>query len=106
AALGMSHFGLIPDPQRIWGPGSWLLDLLRVTTVVVDERSVPSMPPPGGPLRDGVRVPGRSIVRYEYAPRLPEAFVVGASVQRARREVLALIDGAQAFDATGLALVE
>jgi hypothetical protein len=105
-SLGMSHFGLIAAPHRLWRQGSWLLDLLRVTTVIVDERSVPSMPDPGGPLKDGVRVPGRSIVRYDYVPRLPDAFVVGATLRRPRSEVVALVDGSEAFDPTGTALVD
>jgi hypothetical protein len=101
----MVYYGTPFDPSTLWAPDSRVLDLLRVTTVIVDPRSTITPPPPGrlGPAHLAPRAP---VVRYDYTPRLDEAFVVGAVQVRSRTAVVDGIQGAKPFDPNQLALVE
>jgi hypothetical protein len=89
----------------LWAPDSRVLDLLRVTTVIVDPKSTVTLPPPGrlGPAHPAPRAP---VLRYDYTPRLDEAFVVGAVDVRSRSAVVDAIHGVKPFDPTQVALVE
>jgi hypothetical protein len=103
--LGMSAFGGIGSPERLWAPNGRILDLLRVTTVLVDSALAPAVPV-GSPLGSGTPVAGTSLVRYERIPTLPEAFVVGRAELRPRSEVVAALHGTEPFDPAELALLE
>lgn len=107
-ALGMSDFGAVADAERFWNPQSRTLDLLRVTTVVVDPVSSGGGPPPGSLLGGpgGEPVAGSPLRRYGYEPRLPEAFLVGRAESRPPSAVLDALWGRAPFDPGALALVE
>ncbi len=111
-ALGMSDFGGVTHPERVWNPQARALDLLRVTTVVVDPDSSGGGPPPGSLLdgaADGVGgapVAGSELRRYAYEPRLPDAFLVGRAEMRPGSAVLDALWGRSPFDPGALALVE
>jgi hypothetical protein len=105
-ALGMSPFGSIVLPDRVWRADGRALDLLRVTTVVLDSASVGAGPPPEGPLRHGVPLPGTTLVRFGHIPTLPEAFLVGRAEVRPRPAVLDALHGVERFDPASVALLE
>jgi len=90
----------------LWRPDSRVLDLLRVTTVVVDPGSSGGGPPAGSLLTGGVPVVGGRLVRYERAPRLPDAFLVGAVQRRSFAEAVDAIHGAHPFDPSATAIVD
>ena len=85
AVGGMSPWGDV-DSNGLVGDGSDVLDVLRVTTLVVD-------PPP-------------NIERVDRVPRLPEAYVVGAVERRSRRDVVAALRGNVPWDPAEVALVD
>ncbi|MGH9022946.1 MAG: hypothetical protein ACRDV9_07585, partial [Acidimicrobiia bacterium] len=105
----MSPFGSVGDPEAIWRPQSRLLDLLRVTTVLVEAAPTYPKPPSGGLLaavQPAPPGPQARVMRYEYRPKLPDVFVVGSAEIRERERVLAALDGRETFDPAGVALVE
>jgi hypothetical protein len=84
----MNYLGEIASPADVLRPSGHVLDLLRATVVVE--------PAAGGSTR------GR-----ERSPRLPEAFLVGATRRVSRTEALAAIHGrTPGFDPAAVALVE
>src|SRR5581483_10184070 len=87
-ALGMSAFGGIVTPDRVWRPNGRALDLLRVTTVLVDRPSARGGPPADSLLQRGTPVPGSTLLRFDHTPALPEAFLVGRAEVRSRPAVL------------------
>ncbi|HZQ78228.1 MAG TPA: YfhO family protein [Acidimicrobiia bacterium] len=104
-ATGVSQAGEVRDATPLWAAGSRILDLLRVTTVLVDPRSTRPMPDParfaaGGP------VSGSRLVRYEYRPALPDAFVVGEARLVTRAAAVARLQGREPFDPAATALIE
>lgn len=105
-ALGMSAFGGIGDPGRLWMREGRALDLLRVTTVIVDSASAGASPPVPSSLGAGRPVEGTSLVRYERAPALPEAFLVGRAEVRTRPAVISALRGDTPFDPASVALLE
>jgi hypothetical protein len=105
-ALGMSAFGGIGDPGRIWQSEGRALDLLRVTTVIVDTSSAGATPPVPSSLGEGRPIAGTSLVRYERDPALPEAFLVGRAEVRSRPAVLSGLHGNAPFDPGAVALLE
>lgn len=81
AVGAMTAFGGTTAPERLWSADSAVLDLLRITTVLVDTQSSGAGPPAGGRLVGGEAVTdpaaaGR-LVRYEHEPALADAFLVG-----------------------------
>ena len=70
----MNYLGQVDPRTAALRPGNHLLDLLRVSVVLVD-RGLDA--PRVARARDALVRGGRS-VRYDYRPRLPDAFVVGA----------------------------
>lgn len=106
AAVGMTPWGAVYSTEDIWRTESRILDLLRVSTVILDPRSSGPGPGPLSLLPLGHPVKGGRVIRYEYLPRLPEAFIVGAVARRSREEVLAAIRGSTPFDPRQVALVE
>lgn len=103
-AMGMTRWGMMAQPPVIFRQGNWIVDLLRVSTIVVHPPSTPELPGE----RFGVPQPTSdpNLLRYEYTPRLADAFVVGAVQQASRDAVLSAVRGDSSFDATGTALVE
>jgi hypothetical protein len=104
-ALSMNHVGQVDATTSALRPGSHLLDLLRVSVVLVDREiagstALPAALGPGRPARGG-----RS-VRYDYRPRLADAFVVGAAERVTRSEVRRRVTGTVPFDPRTTALVE
>ena len=100
-ALSMTYLGQVDPKTRALRPGNHVLDLLRVSVVLVDRGlDAPVSLGPGRVVRGG-----RS-VRYDYRPRLPAAFVVGSALRVTRREALRRVSGAVAFDPAADALVE
>lgn len=102
---GMTYYGGITRPEDLWRPGTDLLDLLRVSVVLVTDDTDPR-PPGGSLLGRGVYVPDLSITRYDYEPVLPEAFVVGAVELRTATAVTEAIVGHRDFDPRRQVLVE
>lgn len=106
AAAGMTAFGATPQPHQVWDPESRLLDLLRVTTVILHPQSAAGGPPPGSLLRDGRPLAGHPLVRFDHSPALPDAFLVGATEARPRAAVLRALHGEEPFDPAAVALLE
>ena len=99
--LSMNYLGQVDPGTAALRPGNHLLDLLRVSVVLVDRGlDAPVSLGPGRVVRGG-----RS-VRYDYRPRLPDAFVVGAVDRVTLRDARRRVAGTVAFDPTAVALVE
>lgn len=105
-AVGMTPWGAVFSTEELWGRESDILDLLRVTTVLVDPKSSRGGPDSGSLLTNGTAVDGGRLVRYDYAPRLPQAFLVGAAIQATREEALAALKGSETFSPGEAALIE
>lgn len=101
----MTYYGGITKPEDLWRPGSDLLDLLRISKVLVTDGTDPR-PPVGSALGRGVGIPGLGITRYDYEPTLPEALVVGAVDLRDPAEVSEAIVGGSDFDPRRRVLIE
>jgi hypothetical protein len=99
---GMQLTGAVSRPGQFLRRRSPLLDLLRISLVLVPQRQAPARTPPWLE-RSGV---AGGLVRYEYRPRVPDAFLVGRAVVASEREIAAALDGRRAFDPRGAALVE
>lgn len=102
---GMTYYGGTTRPEDLWRPGSDLLDLLRISMVLVPDESDPR-PPPGSVLGRGVHLPELEITRYDYEPALPEAFVVGAVERRDPAVLTETIIGRSGFDPLQRVLIE
>ncbi|MHB8671331.1 MAG: YfhO family protein [Acidimicrobiales bacterium] len=76
----MSYFGSPARPQLLWDRESHVLDLLRISTVVVRRPAPAQGPGPGTLLDHGSPVAHTPFVRYDRAPNLPEAYLVGEAV--------------------------
>jgi hypothetical protein len=99
--LSMTYLGQVDPRTRALRPGNHVLDLLRVSVVLFDRGlDAPVSLGPGRVVRGG-----RS-VRYDYRPRLPDAFVVGAVERVTPPEARRRLAGTVAFDPTAAALVE
>jgi hypothetical protein len=61
-----------PTRSDFWSPG-WLSDVLRVSTLVLNNKTAPTDPG----WREVSPVPGFDMSRWERDPRLPEAYLVG-----------------------------
>ena len=67
-AVGVDQAGEVRDATALWPVDSRILDLLRVTTVLVDPQSTRPVPDPERFGR-GHPVPGSRLLRFEYRPR-------------------------------------
>lgn len=107
ATGNMGYFGTMNSPQVLWERGSHLLDLLRISAVLINTRPGTARPPAGSVLAGGRTVPGTTLVRVDYHPRLPSAFLVGGTARLPRAEILAADRGELAsFDPASTALIE
>ena len=102
AVGGMQPTGAIARPGQFLRRRSPLLDLLRISLVLVPTHQAPARTPPWLE-RTGV---ADGLVRYEYRPRVHDAFLVDRAVVASDREIGAALDGRRAFDPTAVALVE
>jgi len=93
---GMAYFGSLTRPADVWRPGSHLLDVLRVTTIVEDPLTTSPRPPATGTLLGPPRVARgmtHPVNRYDYTPKLPDMLVVGAVEARPRPSIIAGLNG-------------
>jgi hypothetical protein len=105
-SVGMTPWGAVYSTDNIWSPESRVLDLLRISTVLVHPESADGGPRPGSLLSSGRALYGGQMVRYEYAPRLPDAFLVGTVLLEPRAQVLDALWGKTPFDPRTTALIE
>jgi hypothetical protein len=100
------HADVVTNPQDLWPPSSHVLDLLRVSTLLVNPESTRPLFHDSNVLATGKSIPGYALVRYTYAPRLPDAFVVGSVRNASGEQVLDSLYGRVAFDPASTALVD
>lgn len=105
-AVGMTPWGAVYSTEDIWREDSRILDLLRISTVLLDPNSSEPSPAEDSLLRGGSAIGGGNLVRYEYKPRLPQAFVVGSTTLRPRPDVLSALRGRTPFDPAQVGLIE
>jgi hypothetical protein len=105
AATEMAEDGGVNPSKDIWGFASHVLDLLRVTTVVLNPPFAAGGPPAGSLLSNPQNA-GGGLVRYTYQPRLPEAFVVGDALHVTFAQAMVAIHGGVPFDPSTIALVD
>ena len=103
-ALGMTDAGLVLFTDDLWRASSHILDLLRVTTVVLKPELARGGPGPSALLVNGR--PAGGLVRYEHQPKLPEAFLVGATQKTNLSSAIRDIHGASPFDPASVALLD
>jgi Bacterial membrane protein YfhO len=70
---GMVDSGWIHRPGQFLQRRSWLLDVLRVSTVIAPKAQAPRTRPPWFDKATAIG----GLMRYTYTPRLPSAFVIG-----------------------------
>jgi hypothetical protein len=103
-AIGMTDAGLVLFTEELWRPTSHVLDLLRVTTVVLNPEFARGGPGPSSLLANGR--PAGGLVRYEYQPKLPEAFLVGSTSRTNLSSAFDDIHGSSPFDPAAVALLD
>jgi hypothetical protein len=97
----MSDNGFLHRPGQFLQRRSWLLDVLRISTILVPREEAPKHTPGWFDSRSVV-----GVVRFEYTPRLPAAFLIG-EVQRVDADAaVAMGRGKIPFDPTRKAFVE
>ncbi|MGH2719706.1 MAG: hypothetical protein ACRDJU_14180, partial [Actinomycetota bacterium] len=97
--------GLDAGTTELWQPTSHVFDLLRVTTVILDRNYAHGQPAAGSLLSGGVAV-GNGLMRFTYEPKLPEAYLVGATTRMAFPRELKAIHGLIPFDPSSVALID
>jgi hypothetical protein len=102
----MVYYGVLQKPDDLWRPGSALLDVLRVSTVLVNPASTNPPPPPETALGPGRPVAGLPLVRYDYRPRLADTYLVGSVERRPLADILRAVSGKSSFAPDSTALVE
>jgi hypothetical protein len=103
-AIGMTDAGLVLFTEDLWRSTSHVLDLLRVTTVVLRPDLARGGPGPSALLGNGRAAGG--LVRYEYQPKLPEAFLVGSTSRTNLSSAISDIHGSSPFDPAAVALLD
>jgi hypothetical protein len=103
ATVGIRQDGTSADAARLLARPGWVLDVLRVSTVVLPRSDRPQrVSPRYQPLRRA-----GPVVTYRYTPRLPDAFLVGAAREASHPQAVAGLHGAEAgFDPRDAALLE
>lgn len=103
----MDYEGNVASPSVLWQRGSHVLDLLRVTTVLIDPAATSSVPDATGTVPSaGAPVAGTTLTRYERIPALADAMIVGAVRAAPRDQVIKAVDGSVPFDPVSEALIE
>ncbi|HEX6701918.1 MAG TPA: YfhO family protein [Gaiellaceae bacterium] len=103
AAVGdMTATGAVRRPGQFLVRRSPLLDLLRISLVLVPKKQAPARPP-AWLVESGT---SGGIVRYEYRPRVPDAFLVGRTIVASDARIRSYLDGRGTFDPATTALVE
>ena len=111
----MVYYGGIRDSAAMLRRPSRVLDVLRISVVLYDPRHDPRIPAPpplsdtvlGGPGSDpGRPLPGSPAVRFEYRPRLADAYLVGAVRRTSHANAVAALRGQRPFDPENTTLVE
>ncbi|HWD08265.1 MAG TPA: YfhO family protein [Actinomycetota bacterium] len=105
-ATDMGEDGSVTGTADLWQASSHVFDLLRVTTVLIDPVYAFGGPGPGSLLTGGTPVGHSGLLRYNYTPKLPEAFVVGASHRAGFSREMKAIHGDLAFDPAKVALID
>jgi hypothetical protein len=99
---GMGDTGFLNHPRQFTRGRSWLLDVLRVSTVLVPREEAPHVTPSWFESR----AEAGPLVRYTYRPRLPAAFLVGKARLVDAPTAVAAGQDKIPFDPTRSALVE
>ncbi|HYR61488.1 MAG TPA: YfhO family protein [Actinomycetota bacterium] len=107
-AVGLTPWGAAYYTDDLWRPGSRVFDLLRVSTVIREPGSSGAGPGPGSLLVGGrpVVVSASTLVRYDYTPRLADAYLVGATQDMPFSEEMNAIHGVHPFDPAATALLD
>ncbi|HLX88924.1 MAG TPA: YfhO family protein [Acidimicrobiales bacterium] len=105
-AGAMDIIGIPTHPGLLWPPRSHVLDLLRVTTILQGPYYFDVTPPDKAIDQTATSPPSGGVIRYYYTPRLPDAFVVGATRIESRLAIVNAVWGNQPFDPSATALVE
>lgn len=100
--MGMAAFGGASHPQRYWRDGSDLLDVLRVTTLLIDPAE-PLAREPSSDVTGPTEVAG--VLRYEHQPAVEDAWLVGATQVRRFEDQVFILEGIEPFDPAEAALV-
>jgi len=100
--VGMRQDGGVQQPGRLLKRPTWILDLLRVSTVLVPASARPSDVSPKYTFL-GV---ASGVARYRYVPRLADAFLVGRAREVTHNLAVAAVQGDAAFDPRRDALLE
>ena len=102
AVVGLRQDGRSARRGRLLERPGWILDLLRVSTVLVPDSDLPRH------VSDSLTPSGRvgALRRYDYTPRLADAFLVGAARNGTYRAALAGIEGTTGFDPRREAVLE
>jgi hypothetical protein len=106
AVGNMVYYGVLQKPDDLWRPGSTLLDVLRVSTVLVNPPSTTPDPGAGTKLGTAHPVPVLPLVRYDYQPKLADAYLVGAVERRSLSDITDAVAGLKPFDPGTTALME
>lgn len=101
--LGMAPSGAATFPERYWREGSDLLDVLRVSTLLIDP-SEPFAREPSPDVTGPTEIMG--VLRYEHEPSVEDAWLVGATQVRRFEDQVLILEGHEAFDPREAALVE
>jgi hypothetical protein len=101
-ALGIRQDGASDRPGELLRRPGWMLDLLRVTTVLVPPSTLPRRISPRF-TRIGVSA---GLARFKFQPRLPDAFLVGSSRNASHMDAVARIRATGSFDPRRQALLE
>lgn len=93
---GMSEEGVLRNAGRLTAPNSWLPDILRISTLVVDTRTAQDAVPPTNRIvtQNSIGTQRRQIMRYTMVPRLPEIYAVGSVTRLQSEQVIpTLVNG-------------
>ena len=99
----MTDAGLVLYTDDLWRPPSRVLTS-AVTTVVLQPALTNGGPPPSSLLVKGQ--PAGDLTRYQYTPKLPEAFLVGSTSPTRFTQEMGAIHGTAPFDPASVALVD
>jgi membrane protein YfhO len=100
--LGMRQDGSVEQPGRLLRHPGWMLDLLRVSTLIIPTSDRPRNV---STIFTLLSVNGH-LARYRYVLRLPDAFLVSRPLAATHAAAVAAIRGGQGFEPRREALLE